>query len=112
MCTSWSLQMSPLYLCIVKCQKQSSAISEEDLHSIISELPPAFVHLLYLLISPAEGCRLCLSLRNLLIKKKRKKETLFSLSHVCADTYTRTQFSQSNLAIAGFKHVVLHKVHP
>lgn len=86
MCTKL---VSVLYLCIIKCQKQSSAICEEDLHSIVSELPPAFVHLFYLLISPAEGCRLRLSLRNLLIKKSS-----LSLSHSCVDTHVTQNFTK------------------
>lgn len=53
------------YLGGIKRQQQRPAVGEEDLHSIISELPPALVNLLYLLIRPGEGGRFRLSMRTL-----------------------------------------------
>lgn len=58
------------YLGGVKGQQQGPAVGEEDLHGVVSELPPALVHLLDLLVGPGEGRRLRLPVKALHPRKK------------------------------------------
>lgn len=53
-----SLRESLAHLSGVKGKQQSPAVGEENLHGVVSQLPPALVYLLDLLVRPGEWRRL------------------------------------------------------
>lgn len=55
---SFSVRESLAHLSVVKGEQQSPAVGEEDLHSVVPQLPPALVDLLDLLVRPGERRRL------------------------------------------------------
>lgn len=68
------LKLSALsYLRGVEGQQQGPTVGEKNLHGVVSELPPALVHLLDLLVGPGEGRRLRLPVKTLPQKKNKKK---------------------------------------
>lgn len=55
---SLSVHESLAHLSVIKGEQQSPAVGEENLHSVVSQLPPALVDLLDLLVRPGERRRL------------------------------------------------------
>lgn len=55
---SVSVRESLAHLSVIKGEQQSPAVGEENLHSVVPQLPPALVDLLDLLVCPGERRRL------------------------------------------------------